>query len=189
MEITAVDQELNLFSIKNLIPQTLEEKILSTPWLELSYTREQYQETWSRRRINSAELPWFAEWEDFMSTQWQTVIVDRFQKQFKKTILPYPGTAFWVDEPGFICPIHTDGLLPGSVHIMWYGKSNLGTTFYHDKNLDSVRYQVEFKPNNGYIMINQPDLSGVQPLLWHAMMNPVPQNDYRVTSYTMINVF
>ena len=61
--------------------------------------------------------------------------------------------------------------------------------FYHHKNLDSVRYQVEFAPNNGYIMINQPDSSGTQPLLWHAMMNPVPQNDYRVTSYTMINVF
>lgn len=189
MEITAVDQDHNLFSVKNLIPKNLEEKILATPWMDLSYTREQYQETWARRRINTNELSWFTEWEDHMLATWQTTIVERFHSKFKKTILPYPGTAFWVDEPGFICPIHTDGTLPGSIHIMWHGTPNLGTTFYKHKDLNSLRYQVEFIPNNGYIMINQPDDSGTQPLLWHAMMNPVPQNDYRVTSYTMINVF
>lgn len=189
MLVQPVDSDNNLYQVSNLIPQDLADKILATKWMDLKYTREQYQESWSRRRIDNNELPWVTQWDKHMESIWDDVIIQRFQSHFKKTILPYPGTAFWVDEPGFVCPIHTDGSLPGSVHIMWYGRSNLGTTFYNNKDTRDVRYHVEFKPNNGYIMINQSDDLGVQPMIWHDMMSPVPQNDYRVTSYTMINVF
>jgi len=189
MILTPVDLDSNLFSITNLIPSKLEEKIVSTNWLDLAYSREQYQQSWKRRRIDTTQLSWFPQWEEYMSSIWQETIVDRFQSYFKKIILPYPGTAFWVDEPGFLCPMHTDGELPGSLHIMWCGAPGLGTTFYKFNDVKSVRHQVEFKPNNGYIMINQSDEPGVQPLLWHAMLKPVPANSYRVTSYTMINVY
>ena len=34
-------------------------------------------------------------------------------------------------------------------------------------------------------MINQADDTGYRRLLWHAMLNPVPADSFRVTSYSV----
>jgi hypothetical protein len=39
-------------------------------------------------------------------------------------------------------------------------------------------------PNTGYIMINQPDETGYRKLLWHAMLTEVPEDSFRLTSYS-----
>jgi hypothetical protein len=58
-----------------------------------------------------------------------------------------------------------------------------GTGFYRYKDPDSLLYQFESRPNSGYIMLNHLNPDGSQPLLWHAMLNPVPAGHIRVTSY------
>ena len=41
MQITAVDQDQNLFHVTDLMPKSLVEQILQTPWLSLDYTLEE----------------------------------------------------------------------------------------------------------------------------------------------------
>jgi hypothetical protein len=93
------------------------------------------------------------------------------------------GTAFWVDEPGFVCDLHTDGAMSGSLHLSWIGT---GTSFYWHKDHTTPRYQVPALPNSGYIMINQVDSTGFRKMIWHGMLTPVPENTFRLTSYTWL---
>jgi hypothetical protein len=81
--------------------------------------------------------------------------------------------------------MHTDGEMPGSMQLNWIGTGDLGTAFYWYKDPAAIRYQTTFEPNTGYIMINSSDDTGYRPLMWHAMLNPVPANSFRLTSYSV----
>lgn len=176
MQICAVDQENNLFRVENVISDQLSQQVLATDWLSLPWTRQQGQENWARRRIVDNAIPWVSQWHRELSQAWPEI-----QRQLGVKLAPYYGTAFWLDEQDFTCSMHTDGELPGSLHMTWTGP---GTTFYWYRDPASVRYQTPSQPNSGYIMINQPDATGYRKLLWHAMLTPV--ENFRVTSYTWI---
>lgn len=176
MQVTPVDNELNLFRVEHAVPVGLAEKVLATDWLNLSWTRQEGQENWSRRRIQNNIIPWANEWDTTLAQSWSNL-----QHQLGIRIGNYFGTAWWVDEPGFTCDIHTDGEMPGSMHLIWHGP---GTAFYWHRDPATLRYQTPANPNAGYIMINRADASGYRPLLWHAMLEP--SDSYRVTSYTWI---
>ena len=80
--------------------------------------------------------------------------------------------------------LHTDGHVPTAMQLYWtVPGTEFGTGFYHYKNLDAILYQFDSRPNSGYIMLNHLNPDGSQPLLWHAMLNPVPANTVRVSSY------
>jgi hypothetical protein len=97
------------------------------------------------------------------------------------------ATGFWIDMPTYTCPIHTDGELPGAIQMYWIGASqDLGTTWYYYKDQHSVRHSFKFEPNTGYIMINNPDPDGYRKLQWHGMLTPVPDNSFRVSSYSWL---
>jgi len=181
MQITPVDHYNNLFTITDIISKELEDKITSTKWVDLPFTQQQGQETWPRRLILEDVLPWIDQWRTEMIAVWPTLV-----EKLGVKLQPYSGTAFWLDEPGFTCAIHTDGEMPGSLHISWIGDSALGTTFYHSKNSNNVRFCQKFTSNSGYAMINMPDQSGYRQLQWHGMLEPVPKNSYRLTSYTWL---
>ena len=176
MQIAAVDSENNLFRIENVFPQHLAKQILETPWTELDWARQGTQEHWPRRLIKESAIPWINEWHHYLRQAW-----DSIGNQIGVELQPYQGTAFWVDEPGFTCAMHTDGELPGGLHLIWIGP---GTKFYWHNNPNTVRYQVPEQPNCGYIMVNQSDINGYRRLLWHDMLTPV--KNFRVTSYTWI---
>ena len=176
MQITAVDSENNLFRVENVFSQNLVEQVLSTDWLNLPWDRQEGQESWTRRRIRDSAIPWLAQWDTELRQVW-----DSMSQATGFKFKPYFGTAFWLDEPGFTCSMHTDGELPGTLHLTWAGP---GTSFYWHKDPDTLRYRVLEKPNAGYIMINQPDNTGYRKLLWHAMLEPSPT--FRLTSYTWI---
>lgn len=178
MQITPVDNENNLFRVENVFPEELVQKVLATPWLELEWDRQEGQENWARRRIRDSAIPWIDEWNTHLSKSWHKV-----SEQTGRETEGYMGTAFWIDEPGFTCSMHTDGELPGSLHLTWQGP---GTTFYWHKDESTLRYQVPEQPNAGYIMINMPDENGYRKLLWHAMLTPVPVNTFRLTTYSWI---
>lgn len=181
MRITAVDEYRDLFSVSDIVSEDLKQKILSTPWTDLDYTAQPAQENWPRRLIIKDQLPWLNQWTDELTQAWSQLESDIGVK-----LEPYTDTAFWIDEPGFTCTIHTDGEMPGSLHLSWIGESGLGTTFYHSKNPKHVRHRHEFCPNSGYIMINQANDVGYRHLQWHGMLEPVPADSFRLTSYTWL---
>ena len=176
MQVTAVDSDRNLFRVENAFSEPLVAQVLATDWLTLPWDRQEGQENWARRRIRNSAIPWLQDWDNELARQWNSI-----ETQLGIKIAPYFGTAFWVDEPGFTCSMHTDGELPGSLHMPWIGP---GTTFYWYKDPASLRYQVPAEANAGYIMINKPDSTGYRKLLWHAMLTPV--KNFRVTSYTWL---
>ena len=178
MQITPVDNENNLYRIVDVMPEHLVDAVANTDWLSLPWARQEGQEQWRRRRVQDSAIPWIQQWHQHFESIWPAV-----SQHLQRPIAPYAGTAFWIDEPGFVCSMHTDGELPGSLHLTWRGP---GTTFYWYKNPNSLRYAVPEQPNAGYIMINQADSTGYRQLLWHAMLTPVPANDFRLTTYTWI---
>ena len=86
-------------------------------------------------------------------------------------------TGFWLDEAGFFMEPHLDnsGLFASMQIFLNKNHSNLGTAFYNAD--ETLRFQPEYKINTGYIMLN----NGEQ---LHGMENPVPNNSYRICSYT-----
>jgi hypothetical protein len=178
MQITPVDNELNLYRITSVMPDNLVQQVMTTDWLSMPWKKQEGQESWRRRRIQESAIPWIQDWDSHFVSIWPSVA-----QQIGRSIAPYSGTAFWIDEPGFVCTMHTDGELPGSLHLTWRGP---GTAFYWYKDVESLRYQVPEEVNSGYIMINQPDAEGYRRLMWHAMLTPVPEDNYRLTTYTWI---
>lgn len=182
MKITAVDKEQNLFRIEDVFEQTLVDHVLTTDWSNLPWQRQEGQENWPRRRINNCALSWIDQWHKHMQDIWPEV-----EQQLGIPIHNYTDTAFWLDDPGFTCSMHTDGEMPGSLQLNWIGSDiSHGTAFYWFKDPNALRYQTPFEPNAGYIMINKADDQGYRKLLWHAMLTPVPKNSFRLTSYTWI---
>lgn len=178
MQITAVDHESNLFRITDVFPKSIVDLVLNESWLELDWEPQQGQESWRRRRIKHTAIAWINQWHDYLKSVWPTI-----QSQLSVPINEYIDTAFWVDEPGFQCPLHTDGEMPGSMQLTWRGP---GTSFYWYKDTKSLRYTVPAQINAGYIIINQADSTGYRPLLWHAMLDTVPADSYRLSTYTWI---
>lgn len=183
MQITPVDSDCNLFRVTDMFPQSLVDKILATDWLNMPWTRQPGQESWARRRVMDQDLPWNDEWVTWINALWPQI-----EAAYGQPIHHYVGTAWWIDEPGFTCSMHTDGELPGSLQLTWIGAhENLGTTFYWNNSPFDVRYQTPVVPNCGYMMKNLEDSTGYRKLLWHAMLHPVPENTFRLNSYTWIS--
>jgi hypothetical protein len=178
MQITPVDSENNLFRVENVVSAELSQQVQATDWTILPWTRQPGQEQWARRCIVDSAISWMSQWHEEMNSLWPSI-----SDALGIAIAPYCGTAFWLDEQGFTCGMHTDGELPGSLHMTWIGS---GTTFYWHNNPNTVRYQIPSQPNAGYIMTNVPDNNSYRKLQWHAMLNPVPKNTFRLTSYTWI---
>lgn len=185
MRITAVDHYQDLFEVRDLLPQEIVDDVLTTDWLSMPWQRQQGQEQWLRRRIHDHALPWLDKWADAMQTLWPHLAQALGQK-----ISKYYGTAWWLDEPGFTCAMHTDGEMPGAMQLTWIGQDpELGTAFYHYKNTKSLRHQFPMHPNSGYIMLNSPGTNGARHLQWHAMLTPVPQGTFRLCSYTWLSKY
>jgi len=177
MQITAVDSENNLFRVESVFADDFVKEILATDWLTLPWTRQEGQESWARRRIVESAIPWIDRWHQLLNEQWSEI-----SRQTNIDFEGYMGTAFWIDEPGFTCALHTDGMMPGSMQLIWQGT---GTTFYWYKNPSTLRYQVPNVANAGYIMLHVNNQT-YQKLLWHAMLTPVPKNTFRLTSYSWL---
>lgn len=178
MLIQAVDSENNLFRIADVFPQAIVDLVMAESWLDLDWQKQEGQELWPRRRIKNQSIAWISQWDNYLESVWPDI-----QQQLGLTIQGYAGTAFWLDEPGFTCALHTDGEMPGALHLTWIGT---GTAFYWYKNLDSLRFQTPARANAGYIMINTPDVNKYRRLLWHGMLQPVPVNAFRLSTYSWI---
>ena len=179
MQIIPVDDQNNLFRVTDAVSPELAHLMLTTDWASLPWTKQEGQENWPRRRIDESTIPWIAKWHQEIANSWEYI-----QQQLNTELASYAGTAFWLDEPGFVCSMHTDGEMPGSLHLNWTGPA---TCFYWYKDPAAVRYQVPAVANSGYAMINRADANGYRKLLWHDMPTPVPAGTFRLTTYTWLN--
>ena len=168
-----------LWAVADLLPTDQVAEILATDWLNLSWIRVPKQESWSRRQIA---------WSDPVAQRLNEYIAQTLPEinLALGTCFSRTSGVFWVDEPGFTVALHTDGHVPNAMQLYWTMPNHsldYGTGFYHFKNKDSLLYQFLSCANTGYIMLNHLNEDGSQPLHWHGMFNPVPENTVRVTSY------
>ena len=76
------------------------------------------------------------------------------------------------------------------MQIFWVAPGKqYATQFYKSKNANDPITQLEFVPNTGYLMLNMLNEDGSQPLNWHGMLNKVPADTFRVTSYTTFGTY
>ena len=172
-----VDDRGRLWEVEDLLPPEELADILSTPWSGLAWSPSGGQESWPRRQVN---------WDDPTAQRLGSYIsaqLPRINLALGTEFTRSDGH-FWVDLPGFRVPLHTDGHVPNAMQMYWIMPgAEWGTGFYRYKRTDSLVYQCESRPNSGYIMLNHVNEDGSQPLLWHAMLNPVPAGTIRVSSY------
>lgn len=181
MLIEPVDEYRNLFRLENVFPDNLVKSIVNTDWFSVPWRKQEGQEIWPRRRLEESSLSWIEQWHECCRQLWPVL-----GAHINWQVQDYFGTAWWLDEPEFWSPIHTDGEMPGAIQIYWIGESHLGTGFYHYKNENSLRHQFDFRCNCGYMMLNVPNDHYYRHLQWHGMVIPVPANTFRLSSYSWI---
>jgi hypothetical protein len=175
-----------LFQVESILPQDLVADLLALDWQSVPWARGLKQEHWSRRNLNASNIATLEQVQQYI---WQAIpqIETHCNIEFD---IKFPATQWWLDEPGFDVDIHTDGEMPGSIQLFWYAPGpDWGTVFYNSKQQTDVLYQFPFVANTGYMMLNCPNPDGSQPLQWHGMLNTVPLNTYRVTSYTNLSSY
>jgi len=183
MNLTQIDDHGRLYAVENLYPEELFQQLLSLDWNNLPYGAENGQETWARRSLKKYEIAVLKQASDYVATL-VPELAERFGLNFEWDTNA-GNTNWWLDEPGFWVPMHTDGELPMSMQIFIAGPADLGTAFYKHNSERYLLRQFEFVPNTGYLMLNHKNEDGSQPLLWHAMLTKVPADVLRVTSYTV----
>lgn len=183
MQIRPVDDTNRLFHITDILPQHLVDQLLELDWNNMNWDLQNTQEMWARKNIKRDEYPVLKEASEYIA-QLQHLISKQLDIEFEWDINA-GNTNWWVDQPGFWVPIHTDGELPMSMQIFWIGQPDAATSFHTSAKEKDYRAKFEFKPNTGYMMLNGLNPDGSQPLNWHGMLNRVPKDTYRVTSYTV----
>jgi hypothetical protein len=174
---TTVDDRNRLWSVEDLLPAEQVQEIITIDWSSLAWSPSGGQETWARRQVN---------WDDPTAQRFGQYINAQLPEINRAlgTEFQQCGGHFWIDQPGFTVPLHTDGHVPNAMQMYWIMPgAEWGTGFYRYKSTDSLLYQTQSLPNTGYIMLNHLAEDGHQPLLWHAMLNPVPEGTIRVSSY------
>jgi len=187
MKITSVDNTNRLFLVEDVLPLDLVDEILHQDWINLPWNDQDGQEMWLRRSINFSNNPLLQQATQELKNTYRQV-----EEACGITVAnaDYINTSWWVDEPTFFVPIHTDGHLPATMQLFWHADNEtLGTKFYNSKSRTDIRYDFPFRPNSGYVMLNGLNPDGSQPLQWHGLLNKVPENSYRLTSYTIFNEY
>ena len=184
MNITSITDRL--FLIKDFLTQDLLNQLSTIEWATISADQQEPSGQLHRRKMpfNSHSI----------MTTFDHYVWDNLKTIESATGVEFDGkrpvTAWWYDEPGYVCPIHTDGHLVSSMQLYWYGATeDYGTVFYNSKNPDDTLYKFKFISNSGYLMLNQLNEDGSQPLQWHGALNIVPVGMYRLSSYTYLHTY
>ena len=111
------------------------------------------------------------------------------------------GISFWIDSPGFNMAVHTDegveniGATATMQLYLHAPDESYGTEFFkYDstklsapiKNQETI-FKFKSIPNTGYMMLNHLNEDGSKPMIWHGMLNKVPQGSYRLSAYWYFN--
>ena len=185
MRITAVDESMQLYAVEDVITNDLLTALATVNWQNqdggvfLNQPDADYIQT-ARRAIDISNNAILKELDRQLRIQ-QYNLAKQLDLEFS-----YYYTDYWLDPPGWKVPIHTDLFIPCAWQMYWAGESNTGTTFLWTKDKNDVRYQFEFRPNTGYLVLNMPT-NNFQPLHWHGMFEPITQ--WRFSSYTRLGPY
>ena len=174
---STVDPAGRVWLVEDLLPADQAEEIVTTDWNSLPWHMGPLQNHLRRKHIQP-DHPTVARLSSYISDQLPVI------NQALGTDYTLATGSFWIDQPGFQISMHTDGELPTAMQLYWIQPGpEWGTGLYQYNDINSLIYQFISRPNSGYIMLNHANPDGSQPLLWHAMLNPVPPGTVRVSSY------
>lgn len=177
MQLQQQDTEGRIFSCADWIDPTVADQLARVDWLSLPWSRPRLQEHWPRRQIGP-DSPWV----DLLQNQLHLHLAQI--NQVTGQTFQQGSTVIWVDLPGFVVPVHTDGSAPSSVQLYWHMPiAGLGTCFYQHSNAVTLVWQAPGVVNTGYVAVTAPNPDGSQPLVWHGMLCPVPAGTIRVSSH------
>ena len=170
MIITPVDNKNDLFFVENIYPQNLLDDLRAVDHLATPGRSEEMQEHWPRKKLYHTDNVYDTINKYVQSVQ--AVIEESIKVRFTSC-----DTAFWLDLPGFDMENHldNDGVFAAMQIYLTENTKHMPTVFYNSDG--SVRFQPEYRVNSGYLMLNNKNQ-------WHAMPYTVPDNEYRLTSYT-----
>jgi len=170
MTITPVDSKNDLFFVENIYPQNLVDQVMSIDHRLTKSTCEEFQEDYPRKKLYHTHSVYNAMYTYVQSIQ--TTIEECVQMEFLSC-----DSAFWLDLPGFDMEKHLDNKKVFAAMQIYLTENTrpMPTVFYNSD--DSIRFEPEYCVNSGYLMFNNENQ-------WHAMPYTVPDNEYRLTSYT-----
>lgn len=184
MKIYPVDNQKDLFVVEDILPADLIEEINTQDFWGYAWEDQQMQSGWRRRKLTFSDESPLAKIDPCYNE-----LLDQIEEVANvKFIHKHCQSSFWLDYAGFDCSIHEDGAERGYTPLMAMqvylteSSDDLGTVWYHDQQGNSIRYAFPYKKNTGYLMLNH---SGQ----WHGMLNKVPENHLRLSSYTYFGLF
>ena len=187
LTIVPLDNSNNLFYVENLYPDDLLVELLGEDFMNYEYTAQEWQESKPRRRLTYTQandnMHLLSRMRNYLnSADKRKEIETKLGMQEISQI----DSSYWLDMPGFNMGTHLDNSAVGVAMQICLGvnQRNLGTCFYHysadtDVKDFPVRKQFEYRLNTGYIMIND-------ATQWHGCPNTVPDNTFRLTSYSYL---
>ena len=169
-----------LFQVTDILPESTVEEIKNLDWLNLPAEGSPLQEMMIRKRIKDEQVPALFKINQLIKKHGEQ-ISQSLNLKFNRI-----NTLWWLDLPGFVSYIHTDSTNCPALQSYWIGPGiNYGTQFYsrhtdiHDPSILVKGF--DFISNTGYLN----DLTGPESdKIYHGMLNPVPENTFRISSYT-----
>jgi hypothetical protein len=184
MKITPVDHVPDLFTVEDVLPESLLLSIGQQDLWQYPWEQQRMQLDWKRRKliVNDGDLLQQVD-------QHYNHAIDQIAAA-AHVVFEHQQcwSSFWLDYEGFDCSIHEDGaereynpLMAMQVYLT-QAAADLGTVFNHDAQGQQVRYAFPYKINTGYLMLNHAGQ-------YHGMLNKIPANHLRLSSYTYFGKF
>lgn len=171
-----------LFEVRDVLPAEHVEKLLALEWLNLPCEPPPKQGCMIRKKIKDDEVELLSQTNSLLHESCKQ-IGEGLNFQFDHTF-----TLWWLDLPGMTSGVHIDSTNTPAMQLYWVAPdTNYGTTFYNKRTnkpqLADIIKEFKFIPNTGYIT----DLTGsTSDKLYHGMLNPVPHDSFRISSYTQM---
>jgi hypothetical protein len=191
INIIAVDDRKDLFTVKDLITDKLMNELSKVELKDISWTKMEWQEDWKRRKLDVAPGSVLEQIEKEINSHAETI-----GKAIGRTV-KYITTIFWLDLPGFTVTPHIDNPeVDNAFQLYLKDCDNAGTVFYDIKDNEieirddaqrwyyfgpidrstSIRHTCDCVKNTGYIMLNnKKQLHGVPTVLG--------KDDLRLSAY------
>lgn len=182
MRIRAVDNNQDLYILDEIVDPALIDELHRIDWQLIPGVGNLPQQDWPRLNLRWRHQPLLQELD--AQLRWFRYELERQLGLF----FSYCYTDYWLDRGGLSVPVHTDSIIASSMQLYWMGPAESGTTFLNSKNPNDIRYQCEFRPNSGYLMLNMPR-DGVQHLQWHCMSAKLSEHCLRFSSYTRLGAY
>ena len=169
MNIVAIDDREDLFSIKELLPNELLDELSKVDLMNIPFTKMDWQEHWNRRNFKVEPNSVFEKISQYINSQKELISASI------GVDIDIIDPRYWLDLEGFTVNPHIDN--PGVKNVMQVYLSdydNAGTNFYNIKDSEvetkddaqrwhyvynentplEIRNSYECIKNTGYIMIN-----------------------------------